>query len=155
MKEEENDLTRSFPEDDFDLERFKRKTLVQKREKKARRIVVKPPGAESGGQAEKKPDDAGKSLSKAGQDPRTTQEHGTVIDNDLIKWDDTETFFMSDFDLDDIHKKAVTKKRDRFWKRNTKLFYLISTLIMIVLFVIAFFAFHFIMDFITNFTDLR
>jgi len=65
-------------------------------------------------------------------------------------------FPEDDFDLEGYKKKVLTQKRERFWKRNSRRFSIISTLCMIALFVMAYFAYFFLADFIAaNFTFLR
>ena len=139
MRKEVDDLTKSFPEDDFDLERLKWQTIAQKKRKKTYK-VFKPKNVEPEEKSEEK------SLSS---------NNDIVKDETKIESDGSDDFPETNFDLDDFKKNVLTQKRERFWKRNTKLFYFLSTLSMIVLFILAYYIFHFISDLIFIHTSLR
>ena len=147
MREKVNELSKGFPEDDFDLEKFRRQTLARKDRTRRDKVSVRM-------NKDFKNTDP-KNVAAELADPAALKDSASDTDDELFAWDDPETLFMSDFDLDEIRKKVITRKRVRFWKRNSKLFVIISLLSLIAMFVLAYFAFHFLMDIILNYTLLR
>ena len=166
MRKEANDLTKSFPEDDFDLERLKWQTIAQKKERKPLKIFkpkynkLKEESKEESHNNYGVWNDGKEPLAFAEQEKEepkliTTQNTDAATDSALNETDVAGSFPEASFDLDNYKKNVITQKRERFWKRNTKLFYFLSTLSMIALFVIAYFVFHFISDWILSNTFLR
>jgi len=64
-------------------------------------------------------------------------------------------FPEDNFELESFKKKTVDQKREKFWKLNSGRFTVISTIAMIGMFVIAYFVYIGIADFITNFNIMR
>ena len=166
MRKEMNDLTKSFPEDDFDLERLKWQTIAQKKGKKFRK-VFKPKNVEPKENAKEKSLNSNSEIVKDGKKNTSVMQEVTGLvtkmpqvadasmDSVLDETDGSDSFPEASFDLDDFKKNVLTQKRERFWKRKTKLFYLLSTLSMIAMFVLAYYIFHFLSDLILAHTGLR
>ena len=162
MNERVRGLPNNFPEDDFDLERFKRQTLANKKTAKHRKKsnpYLKKIREESLAANNAINENHGRiaTLSEVEEKliQKISQAEEVSIDKDLIEYDDTETIFMSGVNLHSIRKKTLTRKREKFWERKSKLFYLISTLVMMVLFTCAYYVFHFMVQFIQEYTLLR
>jgi VIT1/CCC1 family predicted Fe2+/Mn2+ transporter len=61
----------------------------------------------------------------------------------------------SSFDLHGFKRVVLHQKRENFWKRNAKLFSALSTLIMVVLFVLAFYFYTYAANFIASLPFVR
>jgi hypothetical protein len=61
----------------------------------------------------------------------------------------------SSFDLHDFKREALHQKRENFWRRNARLFSVLSTMIMIVLYVFAFYFYTHAANFIASLPFVR
>ena len=59
------------------------------------------------------------------------------------------------FDLQKFKMETLVRKRALYWKQKSKMFNIISTLSMLLMFALAYFAYSFIAEFIQNYNFLR
>jgi hypothetical protein len=145
----------SFPEDDFDLELHKRRMLMRKRRKQRK---------STNGELKAK-------LLRATQKIRVRNLRSEVGTNSLRseklasllalskEIEEDAKFYKykggSSFDLNGFKKVVLTQKRENFWRRNARLFSVLSTLIMLVLFVVAFYVYTYAAHLIASLPFVR
>ena len=67
-----------------------------------------------------------------------------------------ESNFPEDnFELEKLNKNTIVQKQERFWKRNSGRFTVISTLAMLIMFAIAYFIYVMLDYLLTNYTFMR
>lgn len=64
-------------------------------------------------------------------------------------------FPEDNFELESYKKNVIIQKREKFWKRNSGRFTVISTAAMLIMFAIAYFIYAVLADLLTNYTFMR
>jgi len=64
-------------------------------------------------------------------------------------------FPEDNFELESCKKSTIAQKRERFWKRNSDRFTVISTIAMFIMFGLAYLVYVVLADLFTNYTFMR
>jgi Mg2+ and Co2+ transporter CorA len=148
-----------FPEDDFDLERLKRQMIMRKR-KNQRRFANSRQNYSSRSSLLGSSKPVRVRNWKQGADISSLRSEKLASLRALTQKLALENKSLghkeeSSFDLYGYKKVVLNQKRENFWRRNARLFSVLSTLIMIVLFVFGFYFLTYAAHFIASLPFVR